>query len=180
MPSRSTKKNSLLEAPKWWVSALLLPVSIPLLIAGDVGRLLRAPLARRRERRFAASMAKRGRLMDFAEFELALTRGRGTVIDETVTAEGPWRLWWTPDDVRADSPYPVASGEWVNLVWDTRYALFFQWCAAAYTDPRAGTGRLVVVPEPERARVLELVRAGRFVTVCSFVAPPVGRRGATA
>lgn len=38
MPSRSTKKSNDLEAPNWFVSALLLPLSIPLLAAIDIGR----------------------------------------------------------------------------------------------------------------------------------------------
>lgn len=174
MPNRSTKKSSsTLAAPNWFVSALLLPLSIPLLVVMDMGRWLAAPLARRRERAFVASMA--GRVMALAEFEAAMARGEGTAIDEAATAEGPWRIWWTAEDVRAESPYPVAVGEWVMVAWESRCFPFFTWAAGRYLDAGSGTARLVVVPVTERRRVLEIVRGGRYVTVCSFAKVPLGR-----
>ena len=168
MPNRSTKKSNDLEAPNWFVSALLLPLSIPLLAAVDIGRWMAAPLARRRERAFAGKMAERGRVMPLAAFEEAMVRGEGTAIDEAVSADGPWRIWWTPEDVMAESPYPVAVGEWVNLAWEPRLLPFFTWAAGRYTDGESGTARLVTGPASERRRVVELVRRGRYVTVCTF------------
>jgi hypothetical protein len=91
-----------------------------------------------------------------------------TAIDEAVTAEGPWRIWWTAEDVGAVSPHPVAVGEWVMLAWESRWFPFFGWAAERYLDVEKGTARLVVVPAAERRRVLEIVRGGRYVTVCSF------------
>lgn len=176
MPNRSTKKtSSTVAAPNWFVSALLLPLSIPLLVVMDMGRWVAAPLARRRERAFIASMTGRGRVMDLGEFAAAMARGEGTAIDETVTAEGPWRIWWTAEDVGAVSPHPVAVGEWVMLAWESRWFPFFGWAAGRYMDVESGTARLVVVPAAERRRVLEIVRGGRYVTVCSFARVPLGR-----
>lgn len=175
MPSRSTKKSNDLEAPNWFVSALLLPLSIPLLAAIDIGRWVAAPLGRRRESAFAGQMAARGRVMELAAFEAAMARGEGTAIDEAVSAEGPWRLWWTPEDVMAESPYPVAVGEWVNLAWEARWFPFFTWAAGRYTDDEMGMARLVVVPARDRLRVQEIVRGGRYVTVCSFAKVPLAR-----
>lgn len=175
MPSRSTKKSNDLAAPNWIVSALLLPLSIPLLAAADVGRWMAAPWARRRERAFTSMMIGRGRGMDWEEFAAAMARGEGTAIDEAVTAEGPWRIWWTAEDVAAESPYPVAAGEWVMVGWEPRWFPFFHWAAERYLDVERGRARLVAVPAAERQRVVEIVRGGRHVTVCSFAASSLGR-----
>ncbi len=169
MPNRSTKKtSSTVAAPNWIVSALLLPLSIPLLVVMDMGRWVAAPLGRRRERAFVSLMAGRGRVMELGAFEAAMARGEGTAIDEAVTSEGPWRIWWTGEDVGAVSPHPVAVGEWVMLAWESRWFPFFGWAAGRYLDVEKGTARLVAVPAAERRRVVEIVRGGRYVTVCSF------------
>ena len=164
-----------MAAPNWFVSALLLPLSIPLLVVMDMGRWVAAPLARRRERAFVASMTERGRVMELAAFEAAMARGEGTAIDEAATAEGPWRIWWTAEDVRLESPYPAAAGEWVMVAWESQWFPFFTWAAGRYLDGDSGTARLVVVPARDSLRVQEIVRGGRYVTVCSFAKVPLGR-----
>ena len=123
----------------------------------------------------AASMTERGRVMELAAFEAAMARGEGTAIDEAATAEGPWRIWWTAEDVRLESPYPAAAGEWVMVAWESQWFPFFTWAAGRYLDGDSGTARLVVVPARDSLRVQEIVRGGRYVTVCSFAKVPLGR-----
>lgn len=50
-------------------------------------------------------MKKAGRLMQWQEFKQAQANGMGTAIGEYLSTKGPFRLWWTPDDIHAKSPH---------------------------------------------------------------------------
>jgi hypothetical protein len=99
---------------------------------------------------------RRGRIF----FEAAIARVEGTAIDEAATAEGPRRIWWPAVDVGA--------GELVTLAWESQWFPLFGWASGRYLDVEKGTARLVVVPARERLRVQDIVRGGRYVTVCTF------------
>ncbi len=136
----------------------------------DVGRSIRAAIERRRQRRnegeFLLAMRSAARVLTLAEFEEHLDRAAGTAIDETLSLDGRWRLWWTPDDIPALSPHPVPTGEWVNIVADPQFEPFFAWCLANYTSPASGRALLVDLPVADRRRIVERVaRSRRIATV---------------
>jgi hypothetical protein len=61
--------------------------------------LVAAPLQRLRERAFRSRMKARNRIMPWPDFRLAVDEARGTLIVEQYSLKGPFRWWWTPDDL---------------------------------------------------------------------------------
>jgi hypothetical protein len=148
---------SLLFIPVLFIGAA---ISIPW---GYVDNLVK----RRRERRFADQMQAVGRLMTWKEFESAIENKQGTIIGEYLSCKGPFRLWWTGEDIPAISPH---KWERENLPWyEPEFAPFFDWCYARFTNPQSGTARLVIVPAEERKGPNKKFEGARFVSTCSFV-----------
>ena len=80
---------------------------------------------RRRERKFAERMKKAGRLMDWQKFKQTQESDKGTAIGEHLSTKGPFRLWWTPEDVAATSPNKWKREQ--NVAWmDPEFRPFFE------------------------------------------------------
>ena len=91
-------------------------------------------------------MKEAGRLMEWQEFKQV--EGTGTPIGEYLSTKGPFRLWWTPDDIGATSPHK--SKRQHHFAWmESEFLPFFVWCYERYTNPQTGAARLVTVPEQE-------------------------------
>jgi hypothetical protein len=153
------------------VPVVFAPIYIPLLfLAGAVSipwTYIQKSVQRRQERRFTEQMKKAGRLMQWQEFTQAEGNGAGTAIGEYLSTKGPFRLWWTTEDIPALSPH-----EWKreqHVAWiEPDFLPFFEWCYARYTNPQSGLARLVPVPEKERNELKTMLTSIRFVSTCSF------------
>ncbi len=111
------------------VCAVVLPVNA-------VGFLVMA----RRERKFSQRMKALGRTVDFASIRQDLENGRGTLMLETFSFEGPTRAWWTEDDISALCPYPIA--DWFSMLHRPGFEDVRHWLAETYT---ARTGKALLV-----------------------------------
>ena len=155
------------------VPIIFAPIYIPLLfLAGAISipwAYLQKSERRRQERRFAEQMKKAGRLMLWQEFkQVEANAGSGTAIGEYLSTKGPFRLWWTPDDIPATSPHKWKREQ--DVAWrEPEFVPFFEWCYARYTSPQSGLARLVLVPGEEQKQLKAILASTRvFVSTCSF------------
>lgn len=161
------------------VPMLFAPIYIPLLF---IGAAISIPwsyvykLRRRRdEEKFVEEMNAVGRLMTWDEFQAVTQTGRGTVIGEYLSTKGPFRVWWTPEDIPAVSPHKWNRGH--HWAWpEAEFSPFFQWCHERYTNPRSGVARLVRIPEEERKGLMKKVSDVPFVSTFSSVSLRSQRR----
>jgi hypothetical protein len=152
------------------VPKIFLPIYLPLLfIAWAVSipwSSLRRVVVRRRERRFSQQMSAAGRTMAWEDFEGALNEKRGTAVGEYLSLKGPFRLWWTPDDIPLLSPHKCDRGN--HYAWlEHEFMPFFDWCRKQYTDPQTGTASLVIVPREEGVHLKDRLNDARFVSIYS-------------
>ena len=98
---------------------------------------------RRGKTRFAARMKDAGRWISWAEAHSEVEQGRGTFIEETLSLKGPFRLWWTPEDIPAASPYPCRFEAFAEGLFEPEAIAFFEWCQSRFTNPESGIARLV-------------------------------------
>ena len=164
-----------LQVPMPLFSLLLLPV---LFLAGAISvpwSYIQRYAQRLREEFFAAQMKGVGRSMTWSELESAIEENRGTVIAEYLSIIGPFRLWWTSEDIPATSPF-----QWnrQNLYawWEPEFAVFFDWCRKRYTDPDVGAGFLVQIPRMKGTQLIERLEGARFVSTRSFQIEPKNHR----
>jgi hypothetical protein len=153
------------------VSVLFAPITVPLLLLAATISIpwtcIQKWNQRRKERRFAEEMKNADRLMDWPEFKQAIQSGAGTAIGEYLSPKGPFRLWWTAEDIPAVSPHQWQREQ--HVAWmEPEFLPFFKWCIARYTNPQSGAARLVVVPERERKQLNVMLNGSRFVSTCSF------------
>jgi hypothetical protein len=153
------------------VSALFAAITIPLLLLAAAISIpwtyIQKFNHRRKERGCAGDMRKANRLMEWQDFHQAMQRGAGTAIGEYLSPNGPFRLWWTPDEISATSPHKwkrEPQGAWI----EQEFLPFFQWCYGRYTNAQSGVAFLVPVPEELRNQLNEILTSGRFVSTCSF------------
>ena len=155
------------------VPTLFAPVFVLLLLLAAVISVpwtyIQKSVQRRRERKFAGQMNRACRSVHWQEFKQAVQNGAGTTIGEYLSPKGPFRLWWTPEDVRRISPY-----EWKREqhhafpVIEPDLLPFFEWCYVRYTHPDSGAARLVSVPESERKQLKAALAEMSFVSICSY------------
>ena len=167
------------------IPAIFAPIYLPLLIIAAVLSIpwtyVQRLKQRHRERKFAEQMRKDGRIMAWDEFESALKERRGTTISEVLGIKGPFRIWWTPEDVRAISPSlcPNEGQVWTELQ-SAEFRPFFDWCYAQFTNPNSGRARLVQIPEtrlvPEGTRREIRAKLAGAIPTCSFRARRERRR----
>lgn len=153
------------------VPVVFAPIYIPLLFLAGAASIpwgyIQKSVQRRQERIFADQMKKAGRLIEWQEFKHAEANGEGTVIGEYLSMKGPFRLWWTPEDVVTASPHKCKREQ--HFAWaEPEFLPFFEWCYARYTNPQTGVARLVPVPESERIQLKAMLTSTRFVSTCSF------------
>jgi hypothetical protein len=114
-------------------------------------------------------MSAAGRLMTWKEFQVAIENGRGTAIGELLSTQGPFRLWWTAENILAVSPHKYDRDH--HFAWpDPELVPFFEWCHAQFANPQSGRARLDCVPEEERKRLKEKLSGIQFVSTCFFPA----------
>ncbi len=150
------------------------PVSLLLIPVLFIGAAISIPwvyiqrrVRRRREKRFTEEMQAVGRHMTWKELELAIANNQGTIIGEYLSSKGPFRLWWTEEDIPAVSPYKCDRKE--HVAWfEPEFAPFFEWCYARFTNPQSGIARFVVIPAEEHKKLYEKITRARFVSTCSF------------
>jgi hypothetical protein len=129
---------SLLFLPALFILAGL---SIPL-------GLLTIPFYRRRERAFRNRIRKLNRLMDWSDFKQVVAEGRGTAIVERYSIHGPFRWWWTSDDVYEMCPFLVV--EWLDSDAESSRTNS-EWCRKQYTS--VGEGRALLIDGVPRRQV---------------------------
>jgi len=126
------------ESPLALFGLLLIPL---LLVAAGISipiTFIRSYIVRRNEDRFASEMKGSQRCISWNDSLLE----SGTLIGEYLSAKGPFRLWWTSEDVLAASPYPCCVDEW-PFGGEIDYSAFFGWCRDRFTDPGSGAAVLV-------------------------------------
>ena len=105
--------------------------------------------------------------MQWHEFKQAEATGAGTAIGEYLSTKGPFRLWWTSEDVPATSPHQWKREQ--HIAWmEPEFLPFFEWCYARYTNPQSGLARLIPVSEKERNELKTMLTSILFVSTCSF------------
>lgn len=119
----------------------------------------------RKERRLQKELRNAGRGIEWLEFVEATVSGRGTVIIEKYFPKGPWRWWWTEDDIRALSPYPMADGRVIEVNAEFESDLAGDWCFEQYTNLVTGRARLLINAREERKSSSEIPRSIRVVTL---------------
>src|SRR5215468_10555379 len=96
-PNRTPFRIPTVFAPIFTVLLLVAwPLSIPWTYIGEA-------VQRRQERKFADQMKSAGRLMLWDELKQVAANGSGTVIGEHLSMKGPYRVWWTPENVPEES-----------------------------------------------------------------------------
>lgn len=165
------------KQPSTWVDAVMGIAMIPVLF---VGACVAIPytwgtkwLRLNREHELRMLMKSRGRLMTWQEFVRAMHERGGTCIEEKFTAKGPVRFWWTPEDVRGESPHEIV--DWFTMRKGRKYEPFVHWCRARYTSAEAGSAVLVdhpLVPRREIYALWSECRSDAMRVQWIEVAPP--------
>jgi hypothetical protein len=115
--------------------ALLAGLSLPYVaVAGYI--------MRRRERAFLVKMSLRNRVLDWVEFQQAVDDMRGTLIVEQYSMKGPWRRWWTPENVYEQCPLAIANSLMVSQ-YDESFRPLAEWIRRKYTSEECGCAFLV-------------------------------------
>lgn len=158
-------------------SAILGILAIPVLFIGAAVSIplsaLHRSAERRRESRISESLRQAGRTIRWADALSEVNQNGGSFIEEYGSLKGPYRLWFTPENIVESSPHPCC---FEQLPWnDEDFGEFFKWCHARFTDIENGSARLVEIPPPPDqglATALEQSRRGRR---CVSIGPsPLG------
>jgi hypothetical protein len=153
------------------IPVVFFPIYAPLLllaaaIAFSVGHVL--PWKQRiDERKFIDKMKSARRFMKWNDFKQAMEKNEGTAIGEYLSMKGPFRLWWTPENIPTTSPYRCDRENHVAFL-EEEFAPFFEWSYGRFTHPQRGLARIVEVPEEERKDLKKTLTGARFVSACSF------------
>lgn len=87
---------------------------------------------------------------------------------ELLSIKGPWRLWWTSEDVAALSPFPyyARSTGPSESFYDETFREFANWFADTYTDPVRGRALLVDLPDDaeKRKSLFTPIKDREFIT----------------
>jgi hypothetical protein len=153
------------------VSPLLMPIYLPLLFVAAVIAVpwnqIRRLRIRQQEKRFADLMHARGRLMTWEDAETRIDNREGTIVGEYLSIKGPYRLWWTSENISELSPVACSGNE--DHDWlDPQYAPFFEWCWNRYTNPENGIAVLVQLRGNRRVLLKDKIKKARYVSSCSF------------
>jgi hypothetical protein len=174
---RTQEPESAEQQPSTLMDTVMGVAMIPLLF---VGACLAIPytvavrwLRLHGEHKLRLLMKSRGRLMTWPEFVRAMHERGGTCIEEKFTAKGPVRFWWTPEDVRRESPHEITS--WFTMRKGRQYEPFAHWCRARYTSVDEGSAVLVdatLVPRREVYTLWSECRSEAMKAQWIEVAPP--------
>ena len=165
------------KQPSTWMDAAMGVAMIPVLFAGAclaIPYTLGARWLRLYgEHKLRLLMKSRGRLTTWPEFVRVLHERGGTCIEEKFTAKGPVRFWWTPEDVRRESPHEIAN--WFTMRKGRQHETFVHWCRARYTSVDAGSAVLVDATRVPRREIYTLwseCRSDAMKAQWIEVAPP--------
>ena len=165
------------KQPSTWMGAAMGIAMIPVLFVGACVAIPYTLGARwlrlHGEHKLRSLMKSQGRLMAWPEFVRVLHERGGTCIEEKFTAKGPVRIWWTPEDVRRESPHEII--DWFTMRKGRRYEPFAQWCRARYTSADAGSAMLVDATRVARREIYTLwseCRSDAMKAQWIEVAPP--------
>jgi hypothetical protein len=102
---------------------------------------------KKREQSFKKQMKATGRAMERRDFEQVLQEGRGTVIVESHSLKGPFRWWWTVENLYDICPFPLVT--WLETMPnDECYRPLAEWCRREYTNIDQGRALLVDLQLP--------------------------------
>lgn len=122
---------------------------------------------RRREARFTTEMKAVGRWISWDETS-SLVTDHGKFIEEYLAYKGPYRLWWTSEDISKLSPYPCCFEE---MPFEFDDGGFFGWCNCRFTDPVSGTAAIVDHRENESEEIRRLLAELRTRCRCVSIGP---------
>jgi hypothetical protein len=110
-------------------------------------------LYEKRVRRFAMKMAEKRRTITCDDL-LKVKAEKGTIIWEWKSQfQGPTRVWWTGDNLVADSPFPIVDRkEWIL---QAKELPFTRWCFDEYVDPSQGKALLLASAKEQKRIVRE-------------------------
>lgn len=165
------------KSPSGGMGVVMGMAMVPVLFAGaclaipyTVGvRWLRS----RGEYKLRLLMKSRGRLMIWAEFVRMMRERGGTCIEEKFSPKGPWRFWWTPEDVQSESPHEII--DWFTMRKGRQHEPFVHWCRDRYTNAENGTAVMVDAVRTSRREIYALWAECRSDTAKANwveVAPP--------
>jgi hypothetical protein len=134
----------------WFVPVLAVAAALSI----PVGLVVVA-VQNKRERSFKKRMNAAGRLMEWRNFEQVLHEGQGTVIVEGHSLKGPFRWWWTGENLYEICPFPLVT--WLETTPnDECYRPLAEWCRREYTS--IDRGRALLVDFPSSAGGLNINR----------------------
>ena len=131
-----------------WYSKIAMIAALPLLpaILAYFGLVSYAEIYLR-ERRTRIHMQRVGRFLRQDDARLRIGERGGTLIIENPTiAWDVTRAWWTPEDVYAESPFPMPTKEdQTNAALEMKCADWDDWCWQNYTNLDDGRAYLLHV-----------------------------------
>ena len=119
-------------------------------------------------RQFRMQMKWKNRFATLEDLRPQLIAGKGTVIEET-GPKGPYRLWWTEDDLFALGAHISTDEEFISILTGGEHP-FNSRCLRDYLDKETGKALLTSIP-PRHAASGKLVRLFPQVKVASVVRP---------
>ncbi len=174
---QTERPGSTQTQPSTAMGAVIAVAVVPVLF---VGACLAVPytvgarwLRSRGEYKLRLLMKSRGRLMTWAEFVRTMRERGGTCIEEKFSPKGPWRFWWSPEDVQRGSPHEIV--DWFTMRKGRQHETFVHWCRARYTSAENGSAVLVDAARVSRREIYALWAECRSDTAKAKwveVAPP--------
>lgn len=120
-----------------------------------------------REKRHVRRMKAQGRTVRFENLVHGAESKGGTHIFEwRYKYKGPIRWWWTPDDVPALSPHPLADRS--DMEEDSAFLPFIEWCFRQYTSPTSGKALYVIATHAQEAAFREKGEQLKCIEVPTF------------
>jgi hypothetical protein len=126
----------------WFVPVLAIAAVLSIPVA-----FVASTVQKKREQSFKKQMKATGRAMERRDFEQVLQEGRGTVIVESHSLKGPFRWWWTVENLYDICPFPLVT--WLQTMPnDECYRPLAEWCRREYTNIDQGRALLVDLQSP--------------------------------
>jgi hypothetical protein len=118
----------------FWLFILILVLALPVFV-------VQAMLA---ARRFRNRMKSDGRFISLPDLRPKLEAGEGTLIEET-GHKGPYRIWWTEDNLLGKGTPPSADEDFV-AIFEGKDNPFNSLCLREYLDSDSGKAMLTPLP----------------------------------
>ena len=125
----------------------------------------------RGEHKFRTEMKAAGRYVRWSDLLPLLESGQGTLIEESSTS-GPFRIWYTPDDLLAKGEPISTDKELIGVFFGKLSHLFNSRCLHEYLDPNSGTA-LATSIRPRFVKTDRFKKRFPHVTVVRLIRPVV-------